>query len=95
MLGYNTINAYFCVGLKCASFLSPRWGRPVYFFYAIGALVLFSFMGTAQAQAVMAVAGVSLLIINGIGIFRLREEISFELASDKELSMEEAALEKV
>jgi len=80
MLGYNTINAYFCVGLKCAEHLSPRWGRPGYYAYAVVALLVFSFMGTAQAQTVMAIAGVSLLIINGIGIFFLRHEISFNLA---------------
>ena len=31
----------------------------------------------------MAIAGVSLLIINGIAIFRLREEISFDLVEEK------------
>jgi AGCS family alanine or glycine:cation symporter len=84
ILGYNTINAYFCVGLKCAQHLSPRFGRPLYYMYAIVALVLFSFMGTSQAQTVMAIAGVSLLIINGYGIFRLRHEISFNLHSSEE-----------
>lgn len=81
MLGYNTINAYFCVGLKCAEHLSPRWGRPVYYGYAVVALLIFSFMGTGQAQTVMAIAGVSLLLINGVGIFLLRHEISFDLAA--------------
>ncbi len=83
MLGYNTINAYFCVGLKCAEYLLPRFGRPLYYIYAIAVLVIFSFMGTSQAQTVMALAGVSLLIINGYGIFRLRHEISFNIASEK------------
>lgn len=83
MLGYNTINAYFCVGLKCASHLSPRWGSPIYYLYAVAALICFSFMGTAQAQTLMAIAGVSLLIINGYGIFMLRHEISFDLATEQ------------
>ncbi len=82
MLGYNTINAYFCVGLKCAEHLAPRWGRTAYFAYAVVALILFSFTGTAQAQSVMAIAGVSLLIINGTGIFMLRNEISFQLTAE-------------
>jgi AGCS family alanine or glycine:cation symporter len=82
MLGYNTINAYFCVGLKCASHLSQKWGRTLYYLYAVAALLLFSFMGTNQAQMVMAIAGVSLLIINGIGIYKLRHEISFNLPSE-------------
>jgi len=100
LLGYNTINAYFCVGLKCADQLSPRWGRPVYYVYAVAALLLFSFLGTAQAQGVMAIAGVSLLIINGIGIFMLRHEISFELPVPEKAKKEkplstEASLETV
>jgi AGCS family alanine or glycine:cation symporter len=80
LLGYNTINAYFCVGLKCAEHLSPKWGRGSYFAYAVVALIIFSFLGTAQAQTVMAIAGVSLLMINGAGIFMLRHEISFNLS---------------
>lgn len=82
MLGYNTINAYFCVGLKCADYLSPRFGKSVYYGYAVIALLVFSFMGTAQAQTAMAIAGVLLLIINGYGIFRLRHEISYNLAPE-------------
>ncbi len=80
MLGYNTINAYFCVGLKCADHLAPRYGRTIYYLYAVAALLLFSFMGTSQAQMVMAIAGVSLLIINSCGVFILRHEISFNLS---------------
>ena len=79
MLGYNTINAYFCVGLKCAEHLSVKWGRKLYYSYAILALITFSFMGTTQAQTVMAIAGVSLLLINGYGMFILRDKISFHL----------------
>lgn len=96
LLGYNTINAYFCVGLKCADHLSPRWGRPLYYVYAVVALLIFSFLGTSQAQGVMAIAGVSLLIINGIGIFLLRHEISFELKAEEEEEEEaSAALQNV
>ncbi|MBA2370004.1 MAG: sodium:alanine symporter family protein [Candidatus Protochlamydia sp.] len=84
MLGYNTINAYFCVGLKCADYISPKFGRPFYYAYAVVALLIFSFLGTSQAQAAMAIAGVSLLIINGLGIFILRHEISFDLARETE-----------
>lgn len=84
LLGYNTINAYFCVGLKSAEHISPRYGKLIYYSYAVLALLIFSFLGTAQAQAVMAIAGVSLLIINGYGIFCLRREISFDIAGEAE-----------
>lgn len=84
LLGYNTINAYFCVGVKCAEFLSPRWGKSLFFCYAITALPGFALMGgVIQAQSMMAVAGVSLLIINSVGIFLLRDEISFNLPPEK------------
>lgn len=89
MLGYNTINAYFCVGLKCAEYLSPRFGRSTYYLYAVGALILFSFMGTNQAQTVMALAGVCLLIINSCGIFLLRHEISFNIKSPEMVTSNE------
>lgn len=93
ILGYNTINAYFCVGLKCAEHLSPRFGRPLYFAYAVVALVLFSFVGTTEAQMVMAVAGVSLLLINGIGIYFLRHEISFNLEAEESPQLEKVLCE--
>lgn len=79
LLGYSTINAYFCVGIKCAEYLSPNYGRSVYFAYAIASLLLCSFYFDAyQAQSVMAVAGCLLLLINGCAIFALRKEISFD-----------------
>lgn len=80
LLGYNTINAYFCVGLKCAKYLAPRWGRPLYYVYACAALILFSFIDSTQAQSVMAISGGLLLAINSVGIFLLRKEISYNLS---------------
>ena len=82
LLGYNTINAYFCVGLKCAHYISPTRGRTVYYLYAVSALLIFPFLGTAEAQTVMAIAGVSLLLINGVAIFNLRHELSFDLPKE-------------
>lgn len=82
LLGYSTINAYFCVGLKSAEFISPKMGKPVYYVYAFGSLILFSFFDTAAAQTVMAIAGGLLLIINCYGIFQLRREISFNFAEE-------------
>jgi AGCS family alanine or glycine:cation symporter len=78
LVGYATINAYFCVGLKCAQFLLPRRGRLLYTGYAIAVLILFSFCDTLLAQSVMAIAGGLLLVVNCLGIYRLRKEISFD-----------------
>lgn len=79
LVGYATINAYFCVGLKCADYLQPRYGRKLYYMYAVLVLIAFSFLDSTIAQGVMAIAGGFLLVINSIGIFLLRKQISFEL----------------
>jgi AGCS family alanine or glycine:cation symporter len=84
LLGYSTINAYFCVGLKCAEFMHPKVGRAVYFVYAITALVSFSFVDTTKAQTLMTIANGLLLIINCYGIFALRHEISYDIGSAAE-----------
>lgn len=85
LLGYSTVNAYFCVGLKCAEYLSPKLGKIAYYAYAIVSLVVFSLIETSKAQAVMTIAGGLLLVINCYGLFRLRHEISynFDFAEDK------------
>ncbi|MBA3815311.1 MAG: sodium:alanine symporter family protein [Parachlamydiaceae bacterium] len=81
LVGYATINAYLCVGLKCAEYLMPKYGRGLYYLYAISVLTFFSFFDTILAQSVMAIAGGFLLIINSWGIFVLRHEISYNLDS--------------
>jgi AGCS family alanine or glycine:cation symporter len=83
--GYTTMIAYFCVGIKCARFLHPRYGSPLYLAYAVSAWVFFSFFDQSQAMLVMSLAGAMLLITNLIGIFLLRHQIVFakeEYAND-------------
>ena len=75
--GYTTIIAYFVVGIKCARYLVPGWGRKVYLVYAIGAFIFFSYVSQSHALLVMSVSGALLLITNLSGIFRLRNEIQF------------------
>jgi alanine or glycine:cation symporter, AGCS family len=88
-LGYNTINAYFCVGLKCAEYLSPKFGRKAYFVYAFVMLVTFSFIDPSNAQTLMTVAGGLLLMINCVVIFMLRNEISFNLDFESQQETQE------
>ena len=83
LLGYSTINAYFCVGLKCAEYLNPKRGRLLYYAYAAIALSLFALVDTSQAQTVMTIAGGLLLVFNCYGIFMLRHEISYDFNFDK------------
>lgn len=75
IVGYTTIIAYFCVGLKCARFLLPKHGEKMYIGYAIVAFVFFSFFDQAHALLVMSISGALLLSFNLLGIFRLRQHI--------------------
>jgi AGCS family alanine or glycine:cation symporter len=87
LLAYSTIIAYFCVGLKCAELLSPKWGRSLYYVYAVSALLLFSFVDSRQAIAFMAITQAFLLMINCYGIFRLRHEVKYTFdLSDEEVA---------
>jgi AGCS family alanine or glycine:cation symporter len=76
-LGYTTILAYFVVGVKCAKYLSPKWGPPLYYFYGAVSLPLFAFTKANHAFTVMSLLGAVLLLLNLYGMFRLRKEISF------------------
>lgn len=77
IVGFTTIIAYFCVGLKCSRFLSPRYGEKIYLGYAIFSFIFFSFFDPSKALLMMSISGALLLIINLLGIFRLRDEISY------------------
>lgn len=79
LLGYTTILTYFVVGVKCAKFLSPKWGPFLYYVYACTALPLFAFTKATNAFVIMSLAGAFLLLINLFGMFRLRHEIKFGL----------------
>ena len=78
LLGYTTILAYFVAGIKCAKFLSPKWGPRIYYLYACTFLPIFAFVEARQAFVIMSLAGAFLLILNLTGLFLLRKEIHFE-----------------
>jgi len=82
LVGVSTINAYFCVGLKCADFLLPRYGKKIFYTYAIGSMILFSFFEIIHAQIFMSVTGGLLLMLNLHGIFRLRHEVEYNIGED-------------
>lgn len=75
--GYTTLIAYFCVGLKTAAYLAPRFGRRLYVLYAAFALVFFTYFDQKQALVVMSIAGSLLLMVNLLGIFKLRNQVVF------------------
>lgn len=75
--GYTTLIAYFCVGIKCARFLNPKYGMPLYIAYGTISWIFFSFFDQTQALLVMSLSGACLLIANLLGIFILRNQIVF------------------
>jgi AGCS family alanine or glycine:cation symporter len=77
LAGFTTIISFLTVGYKSATFISERWGKIVYSFYAVPALVIFSFCDNTTPQVVMAFCSGLLLCVNLISIFRLRKEIAF------------------
>lgn len=79
LLGYTTILAYFVVGVKCAKFISPKWGPLIYYLYASISLPLFAFVEPNQAFLIMSLSGAFLLLINLFGIFLLRKKVRFGL----------------
>lgn len=88
LVGYSTINAYFCVGLKCAQWLSPNYGKMCYYVYAIGSFVLFSFLDPISAQSVISIAACCLLVLNSYAIIKLRNEISYSFGGAQALEVE-------
>ncbi len=79
LLGFTTLTAYFCFGLKAAKYLSPRFGAPIYAIYSSVTMAAFAFIDSTYALIVMTLSGGLLLLINVSAMFKLRHEIRFEL----------------
>lgn len=79
LLAFSTIIAYFVVGLKCARFLSERYGSVIYYVAAVSSWIVFSFFSSVEALIIMNIAGGLLMIFNAIGFYILRDDIKFDL----------------
>ncbi|MDR3624339.1 MAG: amino acid carrier protein [Chlamydiales bacterium] len=77
ILGYTTIIAYMCIGIKCAKFLHSKYGPAIYMTYGVIAWVLSSFFDQTTALLIMSLAQALLLMINLVGLFKLRHEVLF------------------
>lgn len=95
LLGFTTIISYFCAGIKCAEFISPKIGRKVYYCYAFCSLIGFVCLQSAQTLTVMSITAGILLIINLYGIFRLRKEVEFHKATSYSIVEEKTVLEQI
>jgi AGCS family alanine or glycine:cation symporter len=79
LAGFTTIQAYFVVGMKSASYLSARWGRCVYMTLGIVSFWIFSFYDQARVLTVMRLASGLLVLINLTCLFRLRRQVTYDL----------------
>ncbi|WHQ47002.1 MAG: amino acid carrier protein [Candidatus Midichloria sp.] len=75
--GFTTITGYLVVGQKCAKFINKKYGHIFYILYAIAAFILFSFHEQLMVMLIMSVSGGLLLILNLLGLFKLRNQVKF------------------
>ncbi len=78
LAGFTTIIAFFAVGMKCAKYLSNRWGERLYLLYGIGAFSFFAFYDQSKVILIMSLSGGLLMMINLLGILKLRKYIEFK-----------------
>lgn len=77
LLGFSSLIAFFHVGLKCADYISPYFGKPIYYIYATIAFICFSFVDQTEAMLLMSLCGVCMLLLNMYAIIKLYKEIDF------------------
>ncbi len=77
LLGFSTLMAFFCIGIKCAKFISPKKGEKLYYIYSSSMFLIFSFVDQKYALSLMSIAGACLLSINLYAMTRLRKHIRF------------------
>ncbi len=75
--GFTTITGYLVVGQKCAKYLNKKYGQFLYILYSIFAFIVFSFYDQEQVILIMSVSGGILMVINILGVFKLRKSIEF------------------
>jgi len=81
LLGYGTVTTYFSAGMHTMNFWMPKWGRKIMYVYSTIGFLTFSFVGNDKAMSVMSCVGFSLLVLNALGIWKLRKSVSFDVAT--------------
>lgn len=82
LAGFTTIQAYFVVGVKSAKFLSPRFGRLIYFIFAIISFYFFAHFEQEEVILIMSLSGGGLILLNLSGIIKLRNKIRFDILKE-------------
>lgn len=75
--GFTTLIAYIATGIKCAKYLSPKYGKIIYLLYAIFAFIFFCNYSSVKILTVMSLLSGILVLINVSGMIKLRKEIKF------------------
>ena len=75
--GFTTVIAFFVAGTKAAGFLSPKYGKNLYFLYGAISFVFFSHFSQERVITIMSVTSVFLVILNITAILKARKEIRF------------------
>lgn len=77
LAGFTTIQAYMVVGLKSAHFISQKFGRWLYFLYAVLGFWFFAHFDQDKVLVLMNLSGGLLILLNLSSILKLRKEINF------------------
>lgn len=88
ILGYSTIITYYIAGMRTAHFLSPRYGRILYTIYGALAFFSFSFISPLHSICLMSIVQFCLLVLNLSGIWRLRDQLSFAIATEVDVEQD-------
>lgn len=76
--GFTTLIAFLVVGIKCAQYISLKHGKKIYILYAIFAFIFFSYQDQDKVILIMELSGGLLMIINMLGVFKLRKQVKFD-----------------
>lgn len=77
VLGFTTIIAYFCAGIKCAEYLCPKIGRKAFYIFACCYSFLFVCFQPPYALTMMSILAGFLLLLNLYGVYKLRNQLGF------------------
>jgi AGCS family alanine or glycine:cation symporter len=83
LLGYSVVTTYFSTGMYTMRYLWPSWGPRLYYVYAVVAFLTFAFVENCVAISVMSTVNFCLLALNVAGLWKLRNTISFDMATDR------------
>ena len=75
--GFINIVTFMTIGFKSARFLNSRYGEHLFVLYSVIAFIAFSFYDQRQVILVMSASSGMLLMINMMGIIKLRKQIVF------------------